>query len=94
MAKTEVASHTMDEHNATWEGFVKGCVAVSLMCAYIVVALCMFGFGTSYTFLVGFGGMTVGLIAIIIDARANPSKWYLSTGLLIAYGLLVAAMIT
>ncbi|VAV88976.1 hypothetical protein MNBD_ALPHA08-1982 [hydrothermal vent metagenome] len=94
MAKEEVASHGMEEHNATWEGFVKGSVALSLMSAYIVVALCLFGFGTSYTFLVGFGGMIVGLIAIIIDARANPSKWYLSTGLLIAYGLLVAAMIT
>lgn len=94
MAKTEVASHGLEEHTSTWEGFVKGCVALSLMCAYIVVALCLFGFGSSYTFLVGFGGMTLGLIAIIIDARANPSKWYLSGALLIAYGVLVAAMIT
>ena len=94
MAKTEVASHGMEDHEATWRGFVKGAVGLSLMCAYILVALCLFGFGESYTFLVGFGGMAIGLIAIIIDARANPSKWYLSIGLLIAYGLLVAAMIT
>jgi len=94
MAKTEVDSHGMDEHRATYEGFIKGTVALTLMCAYIVVALCDFGFGTSMTFLIGFGGMIVGLIAIIIDARANPSKWLLSTGLLIAYGLLVAVHIT
>ena len=94
MAKTEVAAHGIDEHNTAWGGFVKGCVAVCLMCAFVVVALCEFGFGTSYTFLIGFGGMIVGMIAIIIDARANPSKWYLSTALLIAYGLLVAVAIT
>ncbi len=94
MTKTEIASHGMEDHTATWEGFVKGCVALSLMCAFIVVALCEFGFGTSMTFLIGFGGMIAGLIAIIIDARANPSKWYLSVGLLIAYGILVAVTIT
>jgi len=93
-AKAEVAAHGIEEHQAAWEGFVKGCVAVSLMSAFVVVALCDFAFGTSLTFLVGFGGMTVGLIAIIIDARADPSKWYLSTALLIAYGLLVAVRIT
>jgi hypothetical protein len=94
MTKQEVASHAMDGHIATWEGFVKGAIALCLMCAFIVVALCEFGFGTSFTFLIGFGGMIAGLVAIIIDARANPSKWYLSIGLLIAYGLLVAATIT
>lgn len=94
MAKTEVSSHTMEEHDATYQGFVKGTVALCLMCAYIVVALCMFGFGSSFTFLIGFGGIITGLIAIIIDARANPSKWYLSTGLLIVYGILVAANVT
>ena len=94
MAKTEVASHGMDDHRATYEGFIKGCIALTLMCGFIVVALCEFGFGTSMTFPIGFGGMAAGLIAIIIDARANPSKWYFSTALLIAYGLLVAVTIT
>lgn len=94
MAKPEVTSHTMEEHEATYEGFVKGTVALTLMCAFIVVALCQFGFGTSMNFLIGFGGMIAGLIAIIIDVRANPSKWYLSIALLIAYGLLVAVNVT
>ena len=94
MEKTEVAAHGIEEHEATWKGFVKGCVALSLMCGFVVVALCEFGFGTSMTFPIGFGGMIVGLIAIVIDARANPAKWYLSTALLIAYGLLVAVTIT
>lgn len=94
MAKTEVSSHTMDDHKATYEGFVKGAVALCLMCAFILVALCNFAFGSSFTFLIGFGGMMAGLVAIIIDARANPSKWYLSIGLLIVYGILVAATIT
>jgi len=94
MAKTEVASHTIESHKETWEGFVKGCVALCLMCAFIVVALCEFGFGTSFVFLIGFGGMIAGLITIIIDARSNPAKWYRSVGLLIAYGLLVAVTVT
>lgn len=94
MAKTEVSSHSMDDHTATYEGFVKGAVALCLMSAFILVALSNFGFGSSYTFLIGFGGMIAGLIAIIIDARANPSRWYLSIGLLIVYGILVAANVT
>jgi len=94
MAKTEVASHGMDEHRATYEAFIKGTIALTLLSAYTVVALCEFGFGTSMTFLIGFGGLIVGLIAVIIDARAKSSKWLLSTGLLIAYGLLVAIHIT
>ena len=94
MTKTETADYNLEDHRATYEGFVKGCISLSLMCAFIVVALCEFAFGTSFTFLIGFGGMVAGLISIIIDARANPSKWYLSIGLLIAYGLLVAVTIT
>jgi len=94
MTKSEFAGHGMENHRATYQGFVKGCVALSLMSAFIVVALCEFAFGTSLTFLIGFGGMIAGLISIIIGARSNPANWYLSIGLLIAYGLLVAAMIT
>jgi len=96
MAKTEVASHGMEEHRATYEGFIKGAIALTLISAFTVVALCQFGFGTSISmnFLIGFGGLIAGLIAIIIDVRAKSSKWLLSTGLLIAYGLLVAISIT
>ncbi len=94
MAKTEVASHTMGEHEATYEGFVKGTMALSIICAFIVVALCLFGFGTSYTFLVGFGGIILSFVVTYIDARAKSTKWVLSLGSLVAYGVLVALMIT
>lgn len=91
MSKQEVASHTMDAHLATWNGFVKGAVGLGIMCGFILVALCEFAFGTSYTFLIGFGGLIAGLVAVIIDARARSTKWILSGGLLIVYGLFVAA---
>ena len=94
MAKTEVASHTIHAHEETYEGFIKGAMALSIIVGFIIVALCMFGFGTSYTFLIGFGGIVLGCVVTFMDASARSTKWILSLGTLVAYGLLVAAMIT
>lgn len=96
MGKTEVTSHDMAAHEATYAGFVKGAVALCVLCAFIVVALCQFAFGKNVplNYVIGFGGIIAGLIAVIIDVRASNPKWLVSFGLLIVYGLLVAVNVT
>lgn len=59
-------SHGYDEHKGTYEGFLKGSVALSLVCLFILVALVAFRFVTTGNVLLGFGGLILGLIAALI----------------------------
>jgi hypothetical protein len=90
---TEVNPHHlqrgMDEHVNTYEGFLKGSVALSLICGFILVALCAFRFMDSLNVFTGFVGIILGVIAVLIDVKAT-GKWYLSGGLLVLFGLFVA----
>jgi hypothetical protein len=79
----------MDGHNSTYEGFLKGSVGLSIICGYVLVALVSFRFIENWNVLIGFGGLFLGILATLIDARAT-GKWYLSGALLVLFGLFVA----
>ena len=83
----------MDDHRATYEGFLKGSVALSLICFYTLVALVCFRFSPTLNVFFGFAGLIAGIIATAIDARAG-NRWYLSGGLLILYGLFVGFLVS
>lgn len=85
-------SHTprgFQDHKETYEGFLTGSVALGIICGYILVALVAFRFMDYLNVFTGFAGLIVGTLATLIDARAG-GKWFLSGGLLVLYGLLVA----
>ncbi len=85
-----IATGAGAEHTATYAGFLKGAVALVIYCGYIVVALACFGFVSHpLNTVMGFIGLIVGAIAVLIDARAG-NRWYLAGGLLVVFGLLTA----
>jgi hypothetical protein len=86
-------SNWMEDHRSTYEGFIKGSVAVALLSFYTLVALVCFRFSPTLNVFFGFGGLIAGVIAVAIDARTG-GRWYLSGGLLALYGLLVAFLIS
>jgi hypothetical protein len=85
-------SHTprgFEDHKDTYEGFLTGSVALSIVCGFVLVALVAFRFMDSLNVLTGFGGIILGVLATLIDVRAG-GRWLLSGGLLVLYGLFVA----
>jgi hypothetical protein len=81
-------SHSFEAHAKTYDGFIKASIAGTIMCLYVLVALVAFAFIASSTnLLVGFGGLIIGILALIIDFRVGGS-WKLSVGWLVIYGLL------
>jgi uncharacterized membrane protein len=85
-------SNNMEAHRATYEGFIKGSVALTLICLFTLVALAAFRFVGSGNVVLGFAGLILGILAVLIDARAG-NKWYLSGGLLVIFGLVTAVLI-
>jgi hypothetical protein len=79
----------MDSHSGAYEGFLKGSIALSIICGFILVALVAARFMDSLNVFTAFAGIIAGIVATLIDVRANGS-WYLSGGLLVLYGLFVA----
>jgi hypothetical protein len=77
------------DHKATYEGFLTGSIALTLICLYVLVALVAFRFMDSWNVFVGFAGIIAGCLATLIDIRAG-GRWYLSGGLLVLFGLFVA----
>ena len=86
-------SHGFEAHSSTYEGFLKGSVALALICFYVLVALVAFRFMSSFSLLFGFGGLIIGTLAVLIDARTG-NRWYLSGGILVVYGLLTAIAVS
>jgi hypothetical protein len=43
--------------------------------------------------LLGFGGLILGILAVLIDARAG-GRWLLSGGLLVIFGLVTAVAVS
>ena len=86
---SEATEHTkhLPAHEETYSNFIKGSIALCMYCAYILVALCSFAFGATLPNLLGWAILIIGVIAVLIDLRAD-SKWFLSGGLLVALGLL------
>ena len=90
---TGTHSHGFEEHAKTYDGFIKASIAGAIMCLYVLVALVAFAFIASSTnLLVGFGGLIIGVLALIIDLRVGGS-WKLSVGWLVIYGLLTAVLL-
>jgi len=79
----------MEAHRRTYEGFIKGSIALSIHCGFVLVALCSFAFAHTLNVFTGFAGLIIGTIAILIDARTG-GKWYLSIGALVLFGLITA----
>jgi hypothetical protein len=79
--------------NSTYAGFLKGAVVLTIFCLYVLVALCAFAFIDKGNVLIGFAGLILGAIALIVDLRAG-NNWYISTGLLVIFGLLTAVMVS
>jgi hypothetical protein len=90
---TGTHSHGFSEHAKTYDGFIKGSIALTILCFYVLVALVAFAFVASSTnLLLGFGGLIIGILALVIDLRVGGS-WRLSIGWLVIYGLLTAVML-
>lgn len=91
---TPGAAGDVSDHQATYAGFLIGSVALTLICLYLLVALVAFRFVSHpLNLLMGFGGLILGVIAILIDMRAS-GRWYVSGGLLAVFGLLTAIAIS
>ena len=86
-------THGMEEHTSTYEAFIKGSVALSIICGFVLVALCSFAFAHTLNVFTGFAGLIVGVIAVLIDARTG-GKWYLSAGALILFALITAVNVS
>lgn len=88
-------SNAMDYEaaHATYSGFLKGAVVLSIMCFYVLVALCAFAFASHGSVLIGFAGLIIGAAALIVDLRAG-NNWYLALGWLAIFGLFTAFMVS
>jgi len=86
-------THSFEEHAKTYEGFLKGAVVLTLVSLYVVVALVAFAFINSGNVLIGFGGLIIGFLAVLIDLRAG-NNWYISAGWLVIFGLFTAVMVS
>ncbi len=87
------SSNDMEPHKTTYEGFIKGSMALTIICLFIMVALVDFRFAASHNVLLGFSGIIVGVIAVLIDARTS-GKWFLSIAILVLFGLISAISVS
>jgi len=95
MAEHSSGNHSqdMEAHRSTYEGFVKGSIALAIHCGFVLVALCSFAFAHTLNVFTGFAGLIIGTIAILIDVRTG-GKWYLSIGALVLFGLITAVNVS
>ncbi len=85
-------SQHLEAHRATYQGFLKGSIILGIYCFYVLVALVAFAFIQNGNLLIGFGGLIVGALALLIDSRIG-NNWYLSVGLLVIFALITAVML-
>ncbi len=90
MAEPTPHSEHFSDHQHTYEGFLKGSIALTLWCLFILVALCAVGFGATLPRFTAFAGVIIGTICILIDMRSGAKYWPLSLGFLAVYALLTA----
>ena len=71
MAKHSSGNHSddMDAHRSTYNAFITGSVALSIVCGYVLVALVSFRFAQSFNVFMGFGGLILGIVAVLLDVR-------------------------
>jgi Bacterial aa3 type cytochrome c oxidase subunit IV len=95
MAEQSVDHHLdIAAHQSTYTNFVRGAVALGLICAFVLVALCSFAFGHTLNVFVGFAGLIIGIIAVLIDARSGSQRWFLALGVLVIFGLITAISVS
>lgn len=80
------------DHAATYAGFIKYSVALGIACFVILTSLCVFAFAPSgaLSMTLGFGGLIIGLLSVIVDIRIGSGKWLLSGGVAAVFALLAA----
>ena len=83
----------MEEHRSTYDAFIKGSLALSIICGFVLVALCSFAFAHTLNVFTGFAGLIAGVVAVLIDARRGD-KWLLSVGALVLFGLITAVNVS
>ena len=95
MAEQSVDHHLdIAAHRSAYDSFVRGAVALALICAFVLVALCAFAFGHTLNVFTGFAGLIIGTIAVLIDARSGSQRWLLSLGILVLFGLITAISVS
>jgi hypothetical protein len=91
MAEQSVDHHLdLAAHRSTYGNFVRGSVALGIICALTLIALCSFAFGQTLNVFTGFAGLIIGVIAVLIDARSGSGRWLLSLIVLVLFGLITA----
>ncbi len=83
----------MEAHRGAYQGFIKGAIALSLISAFVLVALVAFRFGQTLNVMTGFLGLVAGIAAVVIDFRVG-SRWFLSAGLLVLFALITAIIVS
>ena len=83
-------SGNFEAHRATYSGFITGSLALTILCFYTLVALVAFRFAGSFGVFLGFAGLIVGVIAVLVDVKTGGKRWFLSGGALVLFGLLTA----
>lgn len=80
------------DHAATYAGFIKYSVALGIACFVILTSLCIFAFAPSgaLSMTLGFGGLIIGLLSVVVDIRIGSGKWLLSGGVAAVFALLAA----
>ena len=80
----------IDDHRATYEGFLKGSVVLTIICIFVLVALVSFSFGHSWSVFIGFAGLIAGVLGVLIDVKTGGKRWTVSLVLLVLFGLITA----
>ncbi|MGE0211317.1 MAG: hypothetical protein AB7S41_06455 [Parvibaculaceae bacterium] len=84
----------MQAHRHTYQGFIRGAVAIAIHCFYILVALCSFAFATRWPVFLGFAGILIGGLLIAIDLRSGAKSFLLSLGGLVLFALITAVNVS
>jgi hypothetical protein len=80
----------MAAHRGTYEGFVKGGIAAVILTFYVLVALVSFRFGHSWSVFLGFAGLILGIISVVVDVKTGSKRWGLALVVLLLFGLVTA----
>src|SRR4051812_16909525 len=85
----QTAPMDSSSHLATYQLFLRVTVAGIIHIGFVMVALVSFAFGHSASVFLGFLGLVLGTLAVIIDFRSR-SRYSLSLGLLAIFAIITA----
>lgn len=91
---SEVQSY--EDHKATYDGFISGCIAITLGTFFILVALVICGLANTHyitNLIVGVGGMFLGMAIIAVEAKAG-SNYLTSLICWIVFAVIAIFMVT